>query len=131
MTEDEKLFDQAFRFAGGLFYVENENIPELQDLVKEIKKGYDGLHYYLKHSLPRLPKIHFDIIFNMRLNACATKLDNQYFVGINLGTYLILEDMFDKLMASKNVLPDIGDISLETPEKKILSIITKDTGISF
>jgi hypothetical protein len=130
-SEEEKLFDQAFSSFGGLYTGLDKNMPLLQNKVRDIKKEYADLDHHLKYSVFRIANIYFDTIFNLNLNACASKLGDQYFIGINLGTYCILEDLFDKMMASNNVLPDIGNISLETSEKKFLNVTTIDTDLIF
>lgn len=127
MTEEQRLFHQAFQFTGGLFHVNDKDFS----IVNDIRKSYEGLLHYLTHSHSKFPKIHFDIINNLSLNACATKSGDYAFVGINIGAYLIMEDMFDKMMASHNVLPNIGDVSKETQERKLLNVIETDKGLHF
>jgi len=130
LTEDQ-LFDGVFASEGGAFSLKENPIQILKEKVQVLKGHFDDLYDYLKKSHERLPKIHFDFIDTMQLNAYATKSGDQHLIGLNLGTYLILEDMFDKMMASSNVLPDIGNITQETAEKKLLNVIETGGALSF
>ncbi|HEY9048287.1 MAG TPA: hypothetical protein VIN08_20410 [Ohtaekwangia sp.] len=111
--QKEYEFDEAFRRDGGRAKSEI-------DLFTDIRRRFSAVNTFLKHSYPNLPEIHLDFIENDSLNAAATKYKGNYFIGINLGSYFLIYDMFMKMLASKSVWPKIGNNQLETDHKKIL-----------
>lgn len=62
---------------------------------------------------PHIPPIHFDFVDNFSLNAFATRVEDQYFIGVNRGTVAILALVFDRLLADRSVLPFFGRVELE------------------
>lgn len=61
------------------------------------------------------PKIQFGFINNPELNAVAIIAeDDEYFIGINAGTVIIIYDIFYRMLSYTNLLPQIGDPKQET-----------------
>ncbi len=75
---------------------------------------------------PRIPPIHLDFVNNYSLNAFATRLGDQYFIGINRGTVAILSFVFDRLLADRSVLPFFGQVELEDDKLPLMPAIGPD-----
>jgi hypothetical protein len=65
----------------------------------ELKSIYDRLHCCLVNSL--------------NLNAYAFKSEDFYFIGLNAGSVLVIEDAFSTLLSHPSVLPEVGNVSAE------------------
>ncbi len=124
MTEREIKFDNFFKNRNGIFLFNS-------DLTNEVKSFITRIENYLKPRYPTLPNIIGDFIADNSLNAVAGKYEDDYFVGINIGTYFLIGDMFNKMMATKSVFEKIGNIAIETSDKKILNAIIENKSISF
>lgn len=57
--------------------------------------------------------IHFDLVEDLRLNALAFATKTIDFVGILAGTVLIIRDLFNRMLAHPEVLPNIGESTTE------------------
>jgi hypothetical protein len=117
MTENEKEFDEVFKDYGGIYIPSDKNIIDFISAATIMAKN---LQEWLKPSYPNLPDINFNFIDTLLLNACATKYKGKYFIGLNIGSFFLLHDMFLEMFASNDILPHLGNISLETEEKKNL-----------
>jgi hypothetical protein len=113
---DKDYFDLATKNFGGRF---NHERPELFDNI--VSRYNKTIEYYKKdpNLLKPLPSIIFDFVENNNLNAFAMKSDNKYIIGIHISTFVILSDLFSRMLANKNILPNIGNASLEKPIEKI------------
>ena len=49
-------------------------------------------------------------------NAWAATFDGVDFIGINIGVYFILRDLFDRMLSNPNILKGVGDITAEDPQ---------------
>lgn len=124
MTEQESIFNNLFIAKGGLFDVDLGISLAGKDRLRVfigMKENIIRFANLLKVSYPNFPEIHFNLINNYSLNAAATKFEGKYYIGINIGVYFLIFDMFSKMLASKDVLTDIGNHLLETNDEKILS----------
>lgn len=101
--------------------VEKKGVEVLQRLQRSAERTISAL---CTNFLAEV-KISFKIVFNNQVNGIVKKVDSTYYVGMYLGTYMLVKDMFNKMLASQNVLKQLGDISLENSEKQLLS--TDDT----
>lgn len=52
---------------------------------------------------------YIDLIANTNLNACVTKKDNVYYIGINYGGLYVISDTFFRMLPSPEVLPEYGN----------------------
>jgi hypothetical protein len=135
MTKSQEIFDNIFAERGGIFN------PELfkGDIATKDLDFYNGLKSSIlkivkekiKPSYPNLPEIHFEFIFNNSLNAAATKYEGEYYVGINIGAFFLIYDMFNKMFSTKSILSGIGNNENENDDKKILSCYMSSEGITF
>lgn len=62
-----------------------------------------------KQSLPRLPHIHFDFVYNGTVNAFAFKENDQYFIGITSGTFVLLQLIFCRMLSDARLLKHAGN----------------------
>src|SRR4051794_32254161 len=72
----------------------------------------DGLNVPEKFNPPG--PIHIDYISNSALNAFAFQRGKHEFVGLFVGAVLYIYDVFMALLSHPEVLPEIGNPSLET-----------------
>jgi hypothetical protein len=114
-------FDLAFKHRGGRLL----KIPEINRLIN-IKATVKSARNYILPKYKTLPNIHGDFIANLCLNASATEYENGYFIGLNIGTYFLLADMFEKMFSNKDVFIKIGNSRKETAEKQTINAIEND-----
>ena len=124
MTKKEMMFDAFFKAQGGIFPAEDPRFIQVKGFMKT------GIPY-LEPQYPNVSDINVDIIRNIGLNAVAGKDKEGFYLGINIGSYFLIVDMFNKLMATKSVEVTIGDVSLETDEKKVLNAILENGTIAY
>jgi hypothetical protein len=120
MTEDEALFNAIFENIGGIFDIHEAEKHVKHKPLQIIKDATQAFLENLRATHPKIPSINFNFIFNGTLNAAADFVEGKYYVGLNIGAYLLINDMFSKMMSTKEIFPLVGNINLETPEKKVL-----------
>jgi hypothetical protein len=130
MTESEERFHKVFEKFGGIFDMSYGLEEDTINFFEKIKEMALSLLKILRPRYPRLPAININFIDNLSLNACATKYQGEYFIGINTGCYLLMLDLYSKIFSSQNVLTYIGDVTLETAEKKTLNAFYSGQGIT-
>ena len=131
MTEEQKNFDLVFKDLGGIFDIEQVPHGNLRLTLQELKNETQSFITGLRLAYPKLPHINFDLLNNPTLNACADMVGNNYYIGLNIGSYLLVYDMFSKMLANKTALPEIGDISLEIDSNKKLNRFIYNDEINF
>jgi hypothetical protein len=125
MNEEEDLFNTVFKKEGGIFNIHREGTLEKnKKTLQELKDDVKNFISFLRIRYPSLPSINFNFIDNRSLNACADIVDDRYYVGVNFGVYLLITDMFSKMLATKSVFPHVGNINIETDEKKTINRFT-------
>lgn len=130
MTEDQKKFNELFSNRGGL--LDTSNLPEPScSFFKNFETQFASIYTFLKQRYPKLPPVQFGFTFNPTLNAFAAAHGSKYYLGIHTGTILILYDVFNKMFASSDVRTQIGNPSLETKEKKTLSVRSENGALVF
>lgn len=110
LYKKEILFDQMVKSRGGIFVTDDQQINF-------------KLNYYKTEAVHMLRRMKFpviDIFFvnNPNFNALATINKHVDFIGVNLGTIFILEDLFYRMMSHPDIMPSIGEAKSEK-EKKI------------
>lgn len=127
MDINDLKFNYVFKEKGGIFDPDTtKNI-----FFENIKNTIERRRAFFLDSYPSLPPIHGGFIQNLSLNAMATYYKNEYFIGVNLGTYLLMYDMFEKIFASNNLLTNYGDASKETAGKLTLNAIAQSNQIEY
>ncbi|HTC00736.1 MAG TPA: hypothetical protein VK705_08640, partial [Ferruginibacter sp.] len=76
-----------------------------------------------RKSYSKFPIANVNYINNSVLNAVASKEKDteKYYIGIYAGTFILLNELFLRMMSSPNILPHIGDVSKEDPTKKLFN----------
>ncbi len=124
MTKEEnEKFDAVFKDVGGRYYTDNKENDESFNIgLKQVIDDAEGFIKYLRRSrYVNLPYINFNIINNPTLNACAVLVGDEYYIGLNVGSFLLVNDMFSKMFSNKEIFSNIGNVSLETTSAKKLS----------
>jgi hypothetical protein len=124
MTQIENAFDLLFKARGGKYQGKFSE----SDLFSHVLKNSRDLIEKMRRKNPELPDVYIDIIDNTTLNACATKSGQKYFIGIHAGTIFLIHDIFFRMMSSRNIFTDIGDITKEGETKKIFNAQLTDLG---
>lgn len=90
----EVKFDNCFKSKGGILKIKNSRTENI------LRVGNEFINH-IKTIYPNLPSIHFNIIENNVINASAKKFENIFFIGINVGTLNLIDDLFLKIQSSK------------------------------
>ncbi|MBC7488453.1 MAG: hypothetical protein H7282_17070 [Cytophagaceae bacterium] len=117
MTVEQFKFHYIFSSKGGLF-----NVAHLEEL-QHFKTAIEQMFEVIKKKYPNLPPINFDFVLNDSLNACVKKVNGEYYIGINIGAYFLLKDMFQKMLSSNKVLLNVGNPLIETGDKNLLTAL--------
>lgn len=112
MSDRPKIFDQIFASEGGRF-PQDAIDPQLDYWLYEMR----SLIEILRQREEDKPEIYLDLIANSTLNACVTKQDDVYYIGINYGGLYIISDLFFRMLSCPDVLPEFGDVSKEITRK--------------
>jgi|GEM_PF-6123403 len=124
---EEVFFNQTFERYGGIYPLNSEtNFSNFFDLTL-----VKNLIHFTRVKYPKTPKIIPGFISNSDLNAYSVKKVDDYYLGINIGTYTIIYDLFTSLLSSRNVLSEIGDSNKETQLEKKVCILSNNGYTSF
>jgi hypothetical protein len=121
-------FHKVFLEKGGLFDV--DNLDE-KDFLRKLKLDINMEIALIKKVYPLAPDIHFDFIYNSEINASVDNKDGVFFVGIYIGTFFLLSDMFMKMLSTKKVLAHVGNIDKESSEKITINALQMERGVGF
>ena len=125
---DIQQFNECFKLKGGHFNCQSTVIPEvLESLLNSCRNDLISI----QKDRPELPEVYLDFIDNTSLNACVSKMNGRYFIGLNIGTYILLSDLFFRMLSSKNILTEYGDISKENDALKLINAQITDINILF
>lgn len=129
MEEKARQFNKHFAQYGGHFDYRMLVKPEILGGRLELLR--DEINRIRKNTRHNLPEVYIDYINNVSLNALVSKTDEGYFIGINIGTYFILESLFFRILASKNILIEFGDVSKEKELNKLFNAQITDLDLLF
>ena len=109
LSKEDELFHKRTGQWGGIYLSDNPLIERKLD-------------DYKKEALDMLRRIGFDgvelkFINSPKFNALATIIDNKDYIGLNLGSIFILEDLFFRMLSHPEVFPNIGNSAKEIPKK--------------
>ena len=90
----EEKFDNCFKSKGGILKNQNSKTENI------LRAGNEFINH-IRKIYPNLPLIHFNLIDNYTINASAKKFGNNFFIGINIGTLNLIEDLFLKIESCK------------------------------
>lgn len=118
MTKEysDNKFDKYLIAKGGVLDLRIQPSPfrELLTSHKEKVEKYIISARKHKENLKEVPPIYFEHIHNPNLNAfAAIGLKDEYLVGINTGTLIILYDLFHRILSYNNLLTQIGNPNKE------------------
>lgn len=115
-TQYQKIFDNTFKNRGGLLQTELLG-RDLNSILSHYKRRADAyIESFRNHeSLKKdIPNIYFDYIDNAYFNAVASiSSEGIYLIGLNVGSVIIIYDLFFRMLANPNILQHIGMSSLE------------------
>ncbi len=117
MTRLENSFETIFKTRGGRHQGQLAESPLFKHALKLARSWISAV----KGLNSPLPDPYIDVIANSTLNACATKSENTYFIAIHAGTIILIYTLFLRMMSSKNIFAQVGDISKEPGINKIYS----------
>jgi len=125
-TDIKSIFAQEALDLGGLLDAfslpastefERDARLSLQLFSEKIHDDYFSLNKDSDEYLRMLyDNLHCDLLNNLDVNAFAFKSDKFYFIGINAGSLLVIQQAFFTLLSHPAVLQDIGNIANETPK---------------
>lgn len=125
--ELDTLANSIFKDRGGIFHVDiNQN-----NSPSRYMKEANFILNYLKIKYSNLPQIHICFLDNSEINACALKHNNVYFIAINIGTCVLLDNIFFSYFASSSILNHIGDVSNEHSSVGKINAIYRDDILEF
>jgi len=116
MNNWEEEFDSQFKDYGGRFSL--TEFPE-----NPINGFLENLRYFLKYEIDKnlsYPNVYLDFIDDTAFDAIALKTtEGKYFIGINIGVYVVLLEIFTRMLSDNKVLPTYGDIEKEISRDKL------------
>ncbi|HDL01038.1 MAG TPA: hypothetical protein ENH23_02265 [candidate division Zixibacteria bacterium] len=112
---DSEVFDLAVQNKEwGSRLDERNSTKELQDYKQSHHNLLDGYRANSNQLLKPFPNIIYDYIHNFSFNAYAFKYNKHHLIGINVGVWATLTDLFHRMLAHREVLPKIGNPNKET-----------------
>ena len=123
---NEEVFDRAMTQYGGRVDLEKRAGTPAGQLFAAIAQQAGLLIAGARHVLPRLPPIHFDFVYNPAVNAFAFKENDQYFIGVTSGTFVMLQLLLCRMLADSRLLTHAGDPGSEASDLPPLSGFTPD-----
>ena len=113
-------------------YMKNLLIQEYNFLWFNFNTCKSLIDFHLKRYV-NPPKVNFAYLDNYKLGAVAGKgsKNKEFYIGMYFGSAHVMRSLFNKLLCSPNVLPWIGNISMEQSIKfgnpfEITMLMTKD-----
>lgn len=107
-----QTFDDATRSLGGRLPREAAT-DHVRAVLESVEADAQDLIAAARRDLPALPDVHVDFIANSHVNAVAFQADRHYFIGIQAGTVLLLQQVIGRLLADARLFPDIGTPGIE------------------
>jgi hypothetical protein len=124
MLPIEREFDEIFKSKGGRYNNRNSDTTVYDWILTNSRI----LVAWMVRTNVHLPEPYVDIIDNNETNAYVTKRGDKYFIGITYGAILVFNDIFYRMMESKNVLTEVGDPDREMNTAKVFSIRLTNMG---
>jgi hypothetical protein len=115
MTNAE-IFNIALAEFGGRLELEKRAGTPAGELYARISVQAKDLIAVARQAVPRLPPIHFDLVYNKAVNAYAFKKNGQYFIGITSGTFVVLQLIFCRMLADSRLLRHAGEPDKEASD---------------
>lgn len=117
---DNEIFDLATQNKEwGSRFDDKHSPKDLQDYKQSHQFFLDGYRAKSNQLLKPFPKIIYDYINNISFNAHAFKYKEHYIIGIHLGIWAIVTDLFHRMLARKEILQEIGNSKEESSATSI------------
>lgn len=110
---NREKFDAAFESDGGYFDIDSL-IPGSK--IDQMLTGLTNRLNDFQNQDSRRPFIHFALIQNPYLMAKCSLYKGEYFIGISIGSMVILDQIFSCMLANGTIFPEIGNSSIEENE---------------
>ena len=118
MEELDKEFDVAFKKYGGIYDLTSyDEKTYFKSIILNCRQHITRF----QSSLVNPPYIHLGIINNTSFNAVAAKFESKYFIGINLGTILTLDSIFNRMLSNPEILKEYGNSCDEKIYEKVFT----------
>jgi hypothetical protein len=131
MNEKDRTFHEIFYKRGGLFDPDDFGLDDMsKTTLVALKNNFQMYFHHLKLIYSDLPPIYFDFINCFSLNASARNYKGEFFIGINIGTYGIIAELFNKSLANGELLKNIGNANIESKIKSELSFKFNETDLT-
>lgn len=115
-------FDYIFLNKGGLLKEHSSLINNGSNFLEAVLELGNRSINWLRNGNSKLPEPYINFINNSSLNAVVTKYNDKYFIGLNSGTVVLINQLFLRMLSNPNVLTQWGNPSLETVDTdKILN----------
>ncbi|WP_286753861.1 MULTISPECIES: M48 family metalloprotease [Sphingobacterium] len=107
MKSNKEIFQENFNSGG---YIEpHQSVVGLKEKLNQVAKDFSG---------PEID-IYVDFIDDTTVNAFATKIENTYFIGINIGVLSLYDFFAQKISANPNLLVEFGESAGESDTELI------------
>lgn len=123
--DDADIFQEAFEGDGGRV--------NLKELLPATSKAFEysmgrarGFLQTAANALPHLPPIYFDFFDAWAFNARACRHRGRYLIGVSRGAMGTLGFIFDRMMADPQILPFIGDSTVEDASLSLIPALGSD-----
>jgi hypothetical protein len=127
MTNAEVFHQLAIRYGyGGRLEREKRAGTPAGELFDGIAGQAEVLIASARQYLPRLPHIHFDFVYIGDVNAFACKENDQYFIGITSGTFVLLQLIFCRMVSDSRLLTHAGNPEGEASDLPPLAGLVTD-----
>ncbi len=113
---DNEVFDLAIQKKewGERFHDKHSlNLKDFQDYKQSHQFFLDGYRAKSNQLLKPFPKIIYNYINNVSFNAHVFKYKEHYIIAIHLGVWAIITDLFHRMLAHREILPEIGNPNKE------------------
>lgn len=124
--EASEVFNAIMGDWGGEQKLDAENRKEFGSAVREweaISSRSRAIIAYANKRFSKPPPIYFGLVASTQLNAFAFRNEGQYFIGVTVGALVRLRTTIARMLADKNVLTHVGDVSAEDD---VLPTMTSD-----
>jgi len=123
MTEDNNLEDIFSRY-GGIIQPNDykEKFSNIMNICMNVEERLNGR----KNFDSSAPNIKVCLINNSEMNATIKKYGDTYYIGVFAGTFLVLDNLFMRMLAHPGLFQEFGNVGVEKEPEKVYEIRTSD-----
>jgi len=116
--EVQERFDRIFAKQNGYYDLDRLNgMPDERATFQEVLNVCEAGIKQLLPIYKNPPNVYIAFVNDQALGATVIKDDGDYFIGLYMGSIIILHGIFGRMLCSPKVLPMLGDISQEETQK--------------